>query len=66
MRNPYGKESYSGAWSDDDDKWTKQFKSQIIQGQHGVFYMPHDTFDKAFTNYDICMYEDYVTKSATH
>jgi hypothetical protein len=51
MRNPWGKEMYSGPWRDDDSLWTDDFKLQanLVEADDGIFYMPYDNFDNAFT-----------------
>lgn len=60
LRNPWGKEMYKGAWRDDDPKWTDDFKKQakLVKADDGIFHMPAEDFRKAFTVYDICMYDD--------
>jgi hypothetical protein len=61
MRNPWGSETYSGPWNDRDSRWTDSFKQQanLVVGDDGTFYMPHENFDTAFTSYTVLYYSDY-------
>jgi len=66
MRNPWGKERYDGPWSDDDSRWTDDFKKQakLVSANDGVFYMTVDDFKKAFTIYNVAQYGTYKTSHA--
>jgi len=66
MRNPWGKERYSGPWSDNDSRWTEDFKEQakMTVANDGIFYMTVADFKIAFTIYNIAQYEAYFTSHA--
>lgn len=63
MRNPWGKEKYTGPWHDDDERWTEEFKKQAQHknANDGVFYMTISDFKKAFTIYNIAHYSNWHT-----
>ena len=46
IRNPWGFESYTGPWSDNDSRWTAEFKAQVPykNGNDGGFFMTFDDF----------------------
>lgn len=58
MRNPYAKEGYWGAWNDMDGRWTPKLKQLLgLQDLNdGVFFLPVQTFKRAFPFYYIGMY----------
>lgn len=58
MRNPWASETYSGAWSDVDGRWTEDLRRQVghSKADDGVFFLPINTFKAAFPNYYIGMY----------
>lgn len=60
MRNPWGSETYTGPWNDQDTQWTEEFQAQVnhIRADDGTFYIPLDNFRNAFTWYNIAMYSD--------
>lgn len=41
MRNPWGKESFDGNWSDYSDYWTNKFRKEVgsVRKDDGIFYM---------------------------
>jgi calpain-15 len=60
MRNPWGKEKYTGPWRDDDDRWTDDLKSQVnlTRADDGIFYMRYQDFKKAFPRFQVAMYSE--------
>lgn len=46
IRNPWSKEGYNGAWSDDDPKWTPELLKKVghEKANDGVFFMPFHNF----------------------
>lgn len=63
MRNPWGKEKYAGAWSDNDSRWTSSAKQQagFTKANDGTFFMPVANFKRAFASYTVLMYQDWKT-----
>lgn len=61
LRNPWGKENYTGPWNDNDTKWTADYKKQagLTIADDGIFHIPLEDFKIAFTSYDILMYRDW-------
>ena len=53
MRNPWGKEKYTGPGRADDDRWTADLKSQVdlTKADDGIFYMRNQDFKKAFPRF---------------
>jgi len=41
IRNPHGGNEWTGNWSDNDPKWTKQMikKCNFVRGDDGAFFM---------------------------
>jgi hypothetical protein len=68
MRNPWGKESYDGPWSDKDSRWTDDFKKQahLKVANDGVFYMTLKDFKVAFTVYNVAQYSNYKSFSTAN
>jgi len=61
MRNPWGQERYTGAWSDGDSRWTEATK-QIVghrEADDGIFFLPVDIFRQAFSYYYEGMYQNW-------
>ena len=58
LRNPWGREEYTGPFRDDDPKWTAAWKAQagLVVADDGIFHIPLADFKKAFTTYAILMY----------
>lgn len=63
MRNPWGKEHYTGPWNDDDERWTESFKNQakLVKANDGIFFMDIESYKKAFTVYNIAHYSNWHT-----
>jgi hypothetical protein len=43
VMNPWGKDEYTGPWSDNDSRWTEEYKRQVnlvINDNDGIFYIP--------------------------
>lgn len=58
-RNPWGKESYVGPWSDEDARWTKELLQEVnhsLNKEDGLFFMDLDTlfaeFEYVIANYN--------------
>lgn len=43
IRNPWSREAYHGPWSDNDSRWTDDFKKQVDHkvANDGVIYLPY-------------------------
>ena len=62
MRNPWGTEGYTGAWSDKDPMWTQELRNLVgghTDADDGFFFLPVETFRYAFSYYYIGMYQDW-------
>lgn len=62
MRNPWGVENYNGPWSDEDSRWTDDFKKQanlVIDKFDGFFYIKIEDFAKVFDALVIVHYKDW-------
>ena len=46
IRNPWSVEGYSGAWSDNDSRWTPELmrKAGHTKANDGIFFMPFHQF----------------------
>ena len=67
MRNPWGREKYTGPYSDNDSRWSSSAKQQAGYtpgGDDGTFYMPVANFKRAFASYTVLMYQDWHHDSA--
>jgi len=44
MRNPWGKDQYTGPWSSDSSEWTPEWKTQakLSEATDGIFFVPLD------------------------
>ena len=68
LRNPWAKEQYSGPWSDNDSRWTENFKEQtnLVSANDGIFYMALSDLHKGMYQLDSFLYrEDWKTESST-
>ena len=56
LRNPWGKFSWKGAWSDDSSQMKGNMKKKLpaCGAAEGVFWMEYDDFSKFFDSIDIC------------
>ena len=59
VRNPWGRETYNGPWSDKSDKWDAQSKKEVdlvVDSEDGLFWTDIDTylanFEYTSINYD--------------
>ena len=61
VRNPWGREKYSGPYSDDSSDWTDALKAEagMVKADDGIFFIPLADFKKAFTDYSVLMYQDW-------
>ena len=51
IRNPWGTETFKGAWSDTSDKWTAEDKKKVNfkkNMQDGIFHMSIEDYAKSF------------------
>ena len=51
IRNPWGEETFKGAWSDSSAKWTDKLKKEvglINTKKDGIFYMAIEDYQKQF------------------
>jgi len=51
MRNPWGYDQYTGAWSSDSDLWTPEWKEEakLEQATEGIFFVSLDQWRTDFT-----------------
>lgn len=65
IRNPWGSESYTGAWSDKDDVWTPALQKQTGHktADDGVFYMPFKQMISKpyFKSSTLAVYQDFAS-----
>jgi len=66
MRNPWGREKYTGPFSDKSNLWTAAWKAQVgfVEANDGIIHVPIATFKQAFTNYSVCMYQNWHHETA--
>jgi len=67
-RNPWGRESYSGKWSDKSKLWTPELRKQVdaVVANDGVFYIPVEEYKTDFSGIYYTMYdESFKTSSIT-
>jgi hypothetical protein len=58
LRNPWGKFEWTGAWSDEDPRWTEQLKKKFgYSGDEddGVFYMSFEDVLGHFSSINVCL-----------
>ena len=65
LRDPWGYDSYTGPWNDDDDIWTEEYKEQVPYGDvdDGLFFMDHNTFMEAFDRMTISYHDEFAVMS---
>lgn len=59
VRNPHGREHYTGPYNDEDSRWTPALKKEVglvENTQDGTFFLPVKDFKIAFTTYAVLMY----------
>ncbi|CAG0917812.1 unnamed protein product [Notodromas monacha] len=56
MRNPWGRFSWKGAYSDSWSGWTPKLRTQLLPhvASDGVFWIPFDDVMKYFDSVDVC------------
>ena len=56
LRNPWGKEEWTGEWSDKSSLWTESLKNQLNfrDKKDGIFFICEDDFFKYFKYITIC------------
>lgn len=62
MRNPWGRGEYNGPWSDKSAEMKKakaEGKITHVDANDGSFYVPVDTFRKAYYQFTINYYQDW-------
>lgn len=67
LRNPWGREQYSGPYSDDSRDWTSSLRREAgqVSADDGKFFIPLDDFKIAFTDYSILAYQDWNRSAKT-
>jgi len=65
MRNPWGRYTYTGPWSNSSDLWTPEFKKQADFGEadHGIFYTPLENWTSEFENLTVAHTGDWKVNS---
>ena len=66
LRNPWGSNEWTGAWSDKSDKWTPELKKQCnwSDKDDGIFWMPIEDFCKDYSDLTInYVHEDFFYSS---
>lgn len=67
VRNPWGKETYTGPWSDSDmTKWNvnaQQQMSHVPNAEDGAFWMPIEEFQKLFKRWHVSMYQEWYRQN---
>lgn len=61
IKNPWAKERYAGAWSDEDPKWTQELKGKVKFDENKkqrVFWIPIQTFIDNFGQFAVVLSED--------
>ena len=61
IKNPWAKERYAGAWSDEDPKWTNDLKGKVKfddAKKMRIFWMPIELFIENFGQFAVVLSED--------
>ena len=60
LRNPWGRFEWNGAFSDNSELWTEEFKKQVgfTKADDGVFFMTVEDFKKCFEFFSYAYYHD--------
>jgi len=60
LRNPWGKEEWTGSWSDHSMLWTDKLRAQVGStiGEDGTFCISLEDYLANFTFTNICKYND--------
>jgi len=60
LRNPWGSFEWKGAFSDNSNLWTEEYKRKVgfTNADDGVFFMTVEDFKTMFGQYDVCMYNE--------
>ena len=51
IRNPWGRESYTGDWNDDSSQWNQAFIDEVgvyVNEEDGIFFIDHQTLWEEF------------------
>jgi hypothetical protein len=61
MRNPWGREGYTGPYSDESNEWNDKLRKEAgsVIGNDGIFFLPLDIYMIAYTDLSIVMYNDH-------
>ena len=60
IRNPWGSDSFTGPWNDNDSRWTAAYKAQVpySNSNDGYFFMDVNDFVISFYYFQINYYRD--------
>lgn len=56
LRNPWGRQVWTGDWSDESSNWTDELREQLKpnRAQEGVFWVSFSDFQRYFEKVDVC------------
>jgi len=66
MRNPWGREAYTGPWCDDCGEWNDEYKKEVNyvnDKTDGIFFMPYELFVFCFPYYYVVIYDENLIQN---
>lgn len=60
MRNPWGEGEWTGAWGDNDKRWTPELNAKLnhTKEDDGTFFMCFEDFHKIYNHTLVCKVND--------